>query len=142
MSIEHTVVIKCLPEEGHGSRQIHSQFVEHYGDKALSYRDVSAWVRQFRMGRESAEDSRCSGRPTDFQTHFRIKGALEASPNVSVRDIVQNRDIAPSTGFYVLSQVLHLEFRKSRCIPSKLSADQKPARIQFAGSLQAELEKA
>jgi hypothetical protein len=69
--------------------QIHDKLVEHPGNKALSYLDVSHWVRQFLMRRESIEDSRRSGRPPDFQTHFRIEGALEASPNASIRDIVR-----------------------------------------------------
>jgi hypothetical protein len=94
------------------------------------------------MGRENAEDSRLSGRPSGFQTHFRIKGALEASPNASVRDIAQTTSIAPTTVFYVLTQVLLLEFRNWRCTPDKLSDDQKGTRVQLAVSLQAELERA
>jgi hypothetical protein len=73
-------------------------------------------VRQFRIGRESVEDSRRNGKPPDFQTRFRIEGALEASPNASVRDVAQTSGIAPSRIFYVLTQVLHLEFRNWRCV--------------------------
>jgi hypothetical protein len=139
--MEPRVVIKYLREEGHGSTQVHSKLVEDYGDKALSYPDVSDSMQQFHMGQESVEDSRRSGRPPDFQTHFRIEGALEASPNVSVRDIAQTTSIAPSTVFYMLIQVLHLEFRDSRRVTHKLSRDQKRTRLQLAVSLQAELER-
>jgi cytochrome c-type biogenesis protein CcmH/NrfF len=41
ISMEQRVVIKSLCEEGHGSAQIHSKLVEHYGDMALSYPDFS-----------------------------------------------------------------------------------------------------
>jgi hypothetical protein len=125
MSIEERVVIKDLREEGHGSSQIHSELVEYYGDKALSYLDVSDWVRLFPMGRESFEDWRNNARPPDFQAHFRIEGALEASPNASVREFAQTADIAPSTVFSVFTQVLHLEFRDWRWILHKLSSSQK-----------------
>jgi hypothetical protein len=111
--MEQRVLIKSLREEGHGSTQIQSKLVKHYG-AGLSYPDVSDWVQQFRMGRERVENSRRGGRLPDFQTHFRIEGALEASPNASVRDIAQTIGIAPSTVFCVLVQILHLEFRKWR----------------------------
>jgi hypothetical protein len=84
----------------------------------LSYPDVNNWLRQFRMGRESVKDSKQNGRLADFQTHFKIEGALETSPNASVRDIVQITDIVPSTVFYVLTQVLHLEFCNWRWVPT------------------------
>jgi hypothetical protein len=92
-------------------------------------------------GRESIEDWRRSGRPSDFQAHFRIDGALEASPNASVRDIAQTTSIAPSTIFYLLTQNLHLEFRNWRRVPHKLSGDWKRTRVQLAVSLQTELER-
>jgi hypothetical protein len=100
-SMEQRVLIKCLREEDHESTPIHSKFMEHSRDKAVSDPDVSHWMRQFPMGRESAEDSRGSKRPLDFQTHFRIKGALEALLNASVRDLVQPSSIAPSRAFSV-----------------------------------------
>jgi hypothetical protein len=98
-------------------------------------------VEQFGMGRESVDNSRGSGRLPAFQTHFRIEGALEASPNASVRDIAQTTGIAASMVFNVLTQVLHLEFRNWRWILYKLSEDQKRTRVPLAVSLQAELER-
>jgi hypothetical protein len=112
--MEQRILMKYLREEPHGSTQIHYKLVEHYEDKALSYPGVSNWVRQCPMTRESVEDSRRNERPPDFQTHFRIEGALEASPNASVGDIAQSIGIAPSIVFYVLAQLLRLEFRNWR----------------------------
>jgi hypothetical protein len=94
------------------------------------------------MGRDSVEDSRRSGTPPYFQTHFRFEGALEASPNGSVRAIVQTIGIALSTVFYIVTQVLHMEFRNWRWASHKLSDDQKRTRAQLAVSLQAEFEMA
>jgi hypothetical protein len=140
--MEQRVLIKSLREEGHELTQIHSKLVEHYGDKALSYPYVSYWVLQFCEEQESIEDSRRSGRPSDFQTRFRIEGALEGSPNPPVRDLAQTTSIAPSSVLYVLIQVLHLGFPNWRWTPHKLSDDQKQIRVQFAVSRQAELERA
>jgi hypothetical protein len=117
-------------------------FVEHSGDKAISYPHVSYWVRQFLMGRESFEDSIRRGRPPDFQTYFRIEGALQALPNASVREIARTTGIASSTVFYVFIPVFCLEFRNWRWVPHKLSDDQKGAKVQLAVSLQAQLERA
>jgi hypothetical protein len=47
MSMEQRVVIKSLREERHESTQIHSKFVEHYGDKALSYPILSDPIRSY-----------------------------------------------------------------------------------------------
>jgi hypothetical protein len=135
MSMEQRVLIRSLREKSHESTQIHSQVVENYKDKALSYPDVSYWVQQFHKGRESVSDPRRSGKPPDFQTHFRIEGALEASPNASVRHIPL------STVSYVFTQVLHLEFRNGTWVPHKLSGGQKRTRAQLAVSLQTELER-
>jgi hypothetical protein len=95
---------------------------------------------QFRVGRESVEDSRRGGRAPNFEIHFRIEGAIEASPNTSVRDIAQTTGIAPSTVLHVLTQVLHLQFRNWRWVRCKLSDDQRRRKAQLALSLQAELE--
>jgi hypothetical protein len=141
MSISQKVLVQSLREEDHGSTQIHSTFVGHDGDKALSYPDFSDLVRQFCMGRESVEDSRRRERPPDFQTLFRIEKALEASPNASVRDIAQTIGIAPSTVFYLLTQVLHLEFPNWRSVSHQLGEDQKRRRVQLVVSLQAEIER-
>jgi hypothetical protein len=93
MRLPPRVLIKYLQEEDQGSSQIHSKSVKQNGDKTLSLPDVSYWARQLRIGREIVENSRRSGRPTDFQTHFRIEGALEAPLSASARDIAQNTDI-------------------------------------------------
>jgi hypothetical protein len=87
----------------------------------LSYLDVCYCVWQFGMGRESAEDSRRTGRPPDFQADFRIDGALEASPNASVLDIAQTTGITTLMVFYALTQVLHLELRNRKRVPHKLN---------------------
>jgi hypothetical protein len=103
--MESRGLIKYHDEEGHRSAQIHSNLVELYGDKALSDPDVSYWVRELHIGRETDEDSRCSVRPPGLQTHFRIERALETSPNASVREIGEIPGIAPSMVFYILTQV-------------------------------------
>jgi hypothetical protein len=109
--MEQKPLIKYLQEGSHQSTQIHSKFVEHYRDMALSYPDVSHWVRKFRREQESVEDLKRSGRPPDSQTHFRIEGFLKASPKPSVRGIVHTSSITSSTLFCVLTEILRLEFR-------------------------------
>jgi hypothetical protein len=112
--MEQRVLIKYLREAGHGSTQIHFELVEHYGDKAFSCSDFSYSLLEFFIERESVENSKCSKRLSDFQTHFRIEGVLEVSFNASVPDIAQTTRIALSTVFYVLTQVLHLKFHNWR----------------------------
>jgi hypothetical protein len=93
-------------------------------------------------GREIVEDSRWSGRLPNFQIQFGIDGVLKESPNASVWDIAQTTGTALSTVFYILIQVLHLEFRNWRWISHKFSNDQKQITVQLAVSLQSEFERA
>jgi hypothetical protein len=95
VSMGQRVLIKYLWEEDDGPTQIHFKLIEHYGDKTLSYPDLRYWVLQFRMGRESVENSRRNGRPPDFQARFRIEGTLEASPSSSLQCIAEITGIAP-----------------------------------------------
>jgi hypothetical protein len=75
-----------------------------------------AWGEKTLKIREAVEDRR---RSPDFQIHFRIEGAFEASPNYSVRDIDQITGIALPTVSDVPIQVLRLEFRNWRWVPHK-----------------------
>jgi len=58
-------VIKFLCTEGHSGKQIHDRLCAMYGDSAPSYSTVTGWSNEFRRGRESLEDDRRSGRPSD-----------------------------------------------------------------------------
>jgi hypothetical protein len=55
--------------------------------------------------RNAAEDRQIS------KLIFKSKEQIEASLNASGRGIAQTAGIAPSTAFYILTQVLHLAFR-------------------------------
>jgi hypothetical protein len=128
ISMEQRALIKSLREEGHGSTQIHSKLVEHYGQSTLL-----AWCQLLGVavlhGARKRWNWRRSRRPPDFQTRFRIEGTLKTSSNASVRDLAQTTGVALATVLYVLTQVLHLEFRNWRWIRHKLSDDQKRIRV-------------
>jgi hypothetical protein len=51
--LEQRALLKYVREEGQRSTQIHSKLAQQYEDKALSYSDVSYWVRQFGMGEKA-----------------------------------------------------------------------------------------
>jgi hypothetical protein len=111
-------------------------------DKALPYPDVSYWVRQFRMGRESVEYWRRSGSSPDFQIHLRIDETLETWPNfkfktlLSLPALLGQRYSLPLLMFFVWN------FLTGDASGTKMSDDQKRRKVQLAFSLQGELERA
>jgi hypothetical protein len=76
--MEQRILIKSLREEGHGSTQIHSKLVEHFGDKVLSDPDVSYWVRSFEWGEKALTIPDAAEARQISNPHLRIDGALEA----------------------------------------------------------------
>jgi hypothetical protein len=83
-----------------------------------------AWGEKTLKIRDKAEDRHIS----KSQGLFRIEGALEASPDTVLRDNVHATGITPSTVFYALTQVLHLEFCNWSWLSHKFSDDQKRTR--------------
>jgi hypothetical protein len=137
--MEQRVPIKYLREDCHRSAQIYFQLVEDNGDKAascpdVSYCDMFAWCDKALKVRLAAQDRQTS--------NYRIEGALEASPNVCVGEIAEPEEIAPSTVFFALTEVLYLEFHNGRWLSHKLNDSQTQARVQLAFLFHVEFEKA
>jgi hypothetical protein len=104
--MEQRPLIKITRLKGLMSKEIHSKLLLLYGTEALSYLEVEYWRRQFSMGREYVEDTRRTGRPPDFNSHRRIREALEERPIAAVRTLAEATGYAPSTVFFVLNEVL------------------------------------
>jgi hypothetical protein len=65
-----------------------------------------------------------------------VESALEAAPNGSVREIAEISGYEPSTVFFILTQVLLLEFSHWRWVPHSLSDDRKMTPVEGAELLQ------
>jgi hypothetical protein len=136
--MEQRLLIKYVREHGHASTQIHSQVIEPYVDKALSYRDVSYWVDRFRMGekalkiRGAAEDRQISKLISESRERSKYRPMLQFETLLRLPALLRQRYSISSLKFFIWN---FLTGDGSH----KLSDDQKRTRVQLAVSLQAEL---
>jgi len=61
--IEYRVVIKFFVKEGLMPNEIHSKFIEFYGDSSTSFSTIKKWAAEFKCGHTSLEDDPHEGRP-------------------------------------------------------------------------------
>jgi len=71
--IEYHAVIKFFVKEGLTPKEIHSKFIEVYGDSYSSFSTVKKWVAQFHRGHTSLEDDPREGHPKSATTPQIIK---------------------------------------------------------------------
>jgi hypothetical protein len=109
--MEQRVLIKCLREEGHGSTQIHSKLVEHYGDKAVSYPGVSYWGGSFQWGEKTlkiggaAEDCWISKLISESMEHSKHRPMLQFKTLLRLRALLRQRYFMCSFKIFVWNLV-------------------------------------
>ena len=66
--IEYLAVIKFFVKEGLTPNEIHSKFINVYGDSSPSFPTIKKWAAEFKRGRTSLEDDLREGRPKSATT--------------------------------------------------------------------------
>jgi hypothetical protein len=66
--IEYRAVIKFFIKEGLTPNEIHSKFINVYGDSSPSFSAIKKWAALFKCGRTSLEDDPREGRPKSATT--------------------------------------------------------------------------
>ena len=66
--IEYRAVIKFFVREGLTSNEIHSTFINVYGDSSPSFLTIKKWAAEFKRGRTSLEGDPHEGRPQSATT--------------------------------------------------------------------------
>jgi len=66
--IEYRAVIKFFVQEGLTPNEIHSKFIEVYGDSSPSFSTIQKWASKFKRGHTSLEDDPREGRPKSATT--------------------------------------------------------------------------
>jgi hypothetical protein len=129
IQIRHLADLICM--------EIHSKLVALYEREADSYSEVKNWRRQFTMARKCIEDPRQTRQLQDFSCHFRIEKDLEDLLPASVRTIAEATGYIPSSIFFVLSEVMRLQCRHWRFLPTysimiiRLSGFNRPFCLSF-----------
>jgi transposase len=71
--IEYRAVIKFFVKEGLTPNEIHSKFINVYGDSSPSISTIKKWAAEFKHGRTSLENDPREGRPKSATTPEVIK---------------------------------------------------------------------
>ena len=66
--IEYRAVIKFFVKGGLTPTEIHSMFINVYGDSSPSFSTIKKWAAEFKRGLTSLEDDPCEGRPKSATT--------------------------------------------------------------------------
>jgi transposase len=93
--IKYHVVVKFFVKEGFTPNEIHSKFINVYGDSSPSFSATKKWAAEFKCGRANLEDDPREGCPKSATTPEIIE---------QVHDMVLDdwrmevREIAETTG--------------------------------------------
>ena len=74
--IEYPAVIKFFVKEGLTQNEIHSKFINVYGDSSPSFSTMKTWAAEFKRGRTSLEDDPREGRPKSATTQEIIEQVI------------------------------------------------------------------
>jgi transposase len=66
--IEYRVIIKFFVKEGLTPNEIHSKFINVYGDTSPSFSTIKKWAAEFKHGRTSLEGDPRKGHPKSATT--------------------------------------------------------------------------
>jgi transposase len=79
-TIEQRYAIKFCAKLNKSLADTHQMIQEAYGDSALSYSQVSRWLKLFKNGREEVKDDPRSGRPSTSKSDKNVHIHPEKDP--------------------------------------------------------------
>jgi histone-lysine N-methyltransferase SETMAR len=132
--IEYRAVIKLFVKEGLTPKEVHSKFVEVYGDSSPSFSTIKKWAAQFKRGRTSLEVDPREGRlksATTPEIIEQVHDMLSDDRRMKVREIAETIGISKERVGYILREELDMKKLCSRWVPRLLTADQKRTRMKI-----------
>ena len=133
--IEYRAVIKFFVKEGLTPNEIHSKFINVYGDSSPSFSTIKKWAAEFKRGRTSLEDDPREGRPKSATTPEIIEQVHDMvldDRRIKVREIAETIGISKERVGYILLEELHMKKLCARWVPRLLTADQKRIRMKIS----------
>jgi transposase len=131
--IEYRVVIKFFVKEGLMPNEIHSKFIDVYGDSSAAFSTIRKWAAEFKRGRTSLEGDPREGRPksaTPPEIIEHVHDMVLDDRRIKAREIAETIGISKERVGYILREELHMKKLRARWVPRMLTADQKRIRMQ------------
>jgi transposase len=133
--IEYRAVVKFFVKEGLMPNEIHSKFIQVYGDSSLSFSTIKKWAAEIKRDRTSLEDDPREGRPKSALTPKIIEQVHDIvldDRRMKLREIAETIGISKERVGYILHEELDMKKVCARWVPLLLTADQKRTRIKFS----------
>jgi transposase len=131
---EYRTVIKFFVKEGLTPNEIHSKFINVYGDTSLSFSKIKKWAADFKRGRTSLEDDPREGRSKNAVTPEIIEQVHDMvlyDRRMKVREIAETIGISKECVGYILHEELDMKKLCARWVPRLPTADQKRTRMKI-----------
>jgi hypothetical protein len=132
MDVEQRYVIKFFTNEGMPAVEMISRLRDHYGEEALSRRQIYFWINERKRGRTDLNNIAGPGREPDEGLAGVMAVKLDRDPHLSARKLAQSLRIAVSTVCRYLTEVLRMKCRHLRWVPHTLTAAQKAVHVELA----------
>jgi transposase len=133
--IEYRAVIKFFVKGGLTPNEIHSKFINVYGDSSLSFSTINTWAAEFKLGRTSLEDDSREGGPKSATTPEIIEQVHDMvldDRRMKVREIAETIRISKERVGYILHEELDMKKLCARWVPRLLTADEKRNRMKIS----------
>jgi histone-lysine N-methyltransferase SETMAR len=135
--IEYRAVMKFFVKEGLTPNEIHSKFIDVYGDSSPSFSTIKKWAAEFKHGRTSLEDNPREERPKSATTPEIIEQVHDMvldDQRIKVREIAETIGISKGSVEYILREELHMKKLCATWVPRLLTADQKRIHMKISES--------
>jgi len=126
--IEYRAVTKFFVKEGSTPNEIHSKFINFYGDSSPLFSTITKWAAEFKRGRTSLEDDPREGRPKSATTSKfmeQVHDMVLDDRRMKVREIAETIGISKERVGYILHEELDMKKLCARWVPRLLTADKK-----------------
>ena len=142
-NFEQRWAIKFCTKLDKTAAETHELLKQAYEEFALSYVQVTRWMKKFKGGQEGVDDDPRSGRPSTSQSDenvTRVRELLNADRRMTVRLLADTLDIPKTVVHRIVTEELNMRKVCAKLVPKLLSDKQKADRVLIASELKERVE--
>lgn len=142
-TFEQRWAIKFCTKLDKKAAETHELLRQAYGESALSYVQVTRWVKKFKEGQEGVEDDPRSGRPSTSQIDknvSRVRNLLNVDRRMSIRLLADTLNIPKTVVHRIVTEELNMRKVCAKLVPKLLTDEPTANRVLIASELKLRVE--